>query len=58
MSCPHGSGPPDRCSICLGAAARKVDQLGGDITIDGEVVRPISHESPAQTAYRKRGMKR
>lgn len=56
MSCPHGNGPPDRCSICIGAKPRLVDQVGGDITIDGEVARPIAPPmTDAQIKYSQRG---
>lgn len=36
MSCPHGSGPPEQCSQCIGVTARKVQtRYNGEMLIDG-----------------------
>jgi hypothetical protein len=36
MPCPHSSwGTADRCSSCIGAAARKVALVTGEVVVDG-----------------------
>lgn len=53
MSCPHSAiGDPARCSQCLGAPARRVEQQGNTVTV-GDVSRPLNAEVPS--AYAKRG---
>jgi hypothetical protein len=37
MGCPHGNGPPERCSQCLGAIARRVSIIDGQLLIDGSL---------------------
>ena len=56
MPCRHGAGPPASCSQCLGFPARRVEQVGAELAIDGAIVRPIEPGmSPAMTRYRQRG---
>lgn len=38
---PHGRDCPDRCSICLGVPVRRIEQVGGELTIDGVTARPV-----------------
>ena len=56
MSCPHSSiGRADRCSQCLGVVARRVDQAGPALTIDGQPAgRPMEIQTTA-AYYGKRG---
>jgi len=54
---PHGRDCPDRCSQCrTDVRARKVEQLGELILIDGEVARPIAEPAHGpQFKHIKRG---
>lgn len=37
MACPHGlRSVPATCSLCVGAAARKVDLVAGEVVVDGQ----------------------
>jgi hypothetical protein len=55
----HGRDCPDRCSICLGSIAKRVDQTSSTITVDGEPARQIDPGlTEAQRRYARRGGKR
>lgn len=62
IGCPHGYGPPDRCSLCLGVPAQIVttDEATGRLLLDGKPIdRPFYVSSTSsQTKSRKRGGKR
>lgn len=52
----HGRDCPSKCSTCLGATARRVEQQAGSILIDGVPVRAIEPEvDPAVKQARVRG---
>lgn len=39
MACPHGNGPPEKCSQCVGAAlVKRVELVAGDVIVDGVAV--------------------
>lgn len=49
---------PERCSVCLGAPARRVDISDGSILVDGEHVRPNDEPvSPQVESARRRGQR-
>ena len=53
--CRHGNGPAERCSQCLGIPARRVDQVGEEITVDGVATRSIAGKvQSARDFYRSR----
>lgn len=35
MPCPHGNGPPERCSQCLAPTVARYEIRGGAVFIDG-----------------------
>lgn len=52
--CPHSTrsdASPDRCSLCLGAAVRRIATVDHTITIDGVPARPIDAETTAASRY-------
>jgi hypothetical protein len=58
MPCPHSQrDTPDRCSQCLGAPVRRIEQSAAALLIDGMPAgRPIDVESQsAQRKYATRG---
>lgn len=52
---PHGRDCPDRCSQCIDAIVHRVDLAGGDVTVDGVVVRPIEADATTRKAYGRKG---
>jgi hypothetical protein len=51
---PHGRDCPDRCSICLGAAARIVALKSGAVVIDGELTDRATQPDPSAARYPRR----
>ena len=54
---PHGRDCPDRCSICIGAVPRKVEQDEDVLLVDGVPIRAIAGPLESYRNYRKRGRK-
>lgn len=48
---PHGRDCPDRCSICLGAAARIVGLKAGTVVIDGELTDRATQPAASAARY-------
>lgn len=50
---PHGRDCPDRCSMCLGATAKRCEYRPDGSVTDGVTVRPFTPERSASAGYRK-----
>lgn len=46
---------PTRCSVCIGAPARRVVIAGGMVVIDGVAMKPRGAQSRLDAARAKRG---
>lgn len=55
MNKPHGRDCPDRCSQCAGVTPQRIEQVGGELLIDGVTARPVEPPKvPFGRDYRRR----
>lgn len=45
MPCPHGNGPPAKCSQCRGATPSKVELVNGKLVVNGVKLRTTAQHT-------------
>lgn len=47
MPCPHGNGPPAKCSQCIGAKPSTVELLNGKLVVNGIATKTTAQHTAA-----------